>query len=578
MEVRRRIKHSLTHTPIDAFNSALERDPEPYSPTYTDLSLSKRMLNMLTSHHAFTKYSKSGKKTFCEVYFGETLQKMTLEKGCTSYVLTTDIYSAEVDNSPIIKSLVNFNKAYGFRISTKQKLYEFTTGNRIVRDEFVKSLNALIGLSREYMSSMGLKKYCESLVSSLQTDESLRGINKSRIIIRSTQDYQRSLKEELEKEIVRSLINQIINQIEISHRESECNKTKGLISANNIERTKFSYSQENLRNLLALKDQEIKHLKANIKKIETQIDLLRKPCYTPDSSIFSIKIWSTITEYLTSIDIVMLRMTTRTLRNITNKTLSIKPIWRKLCLSSLRPRKVMYRLYIRKFYTTAIRGNVFEVNNDMAEEIHNDVWRGLTDFNKETEEILMQLFKYNPSLSYCQGMHFVAHFLYGVFGNTEEVMQVMDSLLRPPFYLAELWKDGFSRLKLGIFQLEFLLGIRLPFVSKHLKDLDINLDMVVTPLFLTVFTYLQYQQELPRSTVLEIWDFFLLQGWPALISVCLAIFHLTQELILEKSLEQTLMVLTSQIPYNYLSKTIPKFEVDPRLLDDLERSFLCSNL
>ena len=265
------------------------------------------------------------------------------------------------------------------------------------------------------------------------------------------------------------------------------------------------------------------------------------------------------------------------LRNITNKTLSIKPIWRKLCLSTLSPRKVMYRLYIRKFYSTSIRGNVFEVENSIAEEIHNDVWRGLTDFNKETEEVLIKLCKYNPSLSYCQGMHFTAHFLYGIFENTEEVLRVMDSLLRPPFYLAELWKNGFSRLKLGIFQLEFLMNIRLPFIAKHLKDLEINLDMIVTPWFLTIFTYLQYQQELPRSVVLEIWDFFLLQGWPALISVCLAIFHLTQVHILDKNLDQTLLVLTSKIPYKDLFKTIPKFEIDPRLLDDLEGSFLCSS-
>ena len=271
-------------------------------------------------------------------------------------------------------------------------------------------------------------------------------------------------------------------------------------------------------------------------------------------------------------------MTSRTLRSITNRTLSMKPLWRKLCVSTLSPRKIMYRLYIGKFYSTAIRGNVFEVHNDIAEEIHNDVWKGLTDHNRETEEILIKLCKYNQNLSYCQGMHFVAHFLFGIFGNNEEVLRVMDSLLRPPFYLAELWKNGFSRLRLGLFQLDFILKIRLPFMYKHLRDLDINLDMIVTPWLLTVFTYLHYQQELPKETVMDIWDFFLLQGWPAIISVCLAIFYLAQELVLEKNIEQTLMILTYQIPCKDLSKTVPLFEIDPRLLDDLEGSFLCSTL
>ena len=560
--------------------SVLDKEFECLSPGKREsLPLSKQMLKVLTSPSTYIKYSASGKRTCCSVYFSETLQKLSIDKPHANYILTTDIYSAEPEFSIALKQSLNeVSRVHGFRIITKKKAYELSTDNRELRDDFVKSLNALVRLSREYMSSLGLKKYCESLIYSQQCNESLRNLQNSRYLQTQKQESQLFAKESLGREVIKGLLNHLIGLIEIKAKQDDCNKLKSQITAHTIERSKLSYNQDNLRNLIMLKDKEMQGLKYSIKKIETQIERLRKPDYVANSSIFSLKIWTCIIEYLSATDVVRLRTTSRTLRNITNRALSVKSVWRKLCLSSLYPRKVMYRMYIGKFYSTAIRGNVFEVKNDISEEIHHDVWSGLNDCNKETEEILIDLCRYNYSLSYCQGMHFVAHFLYGVLGNTGEVLRFMDSLLRPPFYLAELWMNGFSRLKLGLYQLEFLLKIRLPFVHKHFKDLEINLDMIATRWFLTVFTYLHYQQELPKDTVFEIWDFFLLQGWPALISVSLAIFDLTQSMILNTKLEQTLMVLTSQVPYKELAKTIPRYEIDPRLLDDLEGSFLCSNL
>lgn len=575
MEYRRRVKQSLTTVPGMSPMSILDKEFEPASPVDANSLLSKRMLKVLTNPQVYIKHNRSGKKTCCSVYFSETLQKLSIDKPHSNYILTTDIIAADVRPNDFASEMP---KTYFLRVLTKKKVYELSTENKIVRDEFVKSLNALIKLSKDYMSSMGLKKYCESLIHSQQTDESLRNLYKNRHQQCERHESQMQAKETLEKEIVRGLLNNLIGVIEVGRKREECAKLKAMVNAHAIERSKLSYSHENLRNLILLKDKEMQSLKHCIKKVENQIEHLKKPDTNLICNIFSIKIWSYIIEYLGSKDVVRLRTASRSFRNIANRALSMKSVWRKLCLSTLHPRKVMYRLYIHRFYYTAIRGNVFEVHNDITEEIHNDVWRGLNDSNKETEEVLMELCRYNHGLGYCQGMHFVAHFLYGILGTSGEVLRVMDSMLRPPFYLAELWKNGFSRLKLGLFQLEFLLKIRLPFMHKHLRDLDINLDMIVTPWFLTVFTYLHYQQELPKETVMEIWDFFLLQGWPALISVCLAIFDLTQELVLKTNLEQTLTILTSQIPCKDLSKRIPKYEVDPRLLDDLEGSFLCSNL
>lgn len=573
----RKLQKSLTYVPASMPSHLLEKSYSLLNHQEEPMNLSKKMIKVLTTPHSFIKYSRSGKRKCVSVYFNETLQKMSIDKPRASYLLTTDIQIAEfinISNSSF--SHIDLSKILAFRIFTTKKAYEFSSDSKALRDEFVKSLNTLIKLSKEYMSSMGLKKYCESIIHNQQGEESLRALYKSKHQVQERQTSQKFNQDLLEKQVIQGIVNSIISVIEGEEKKIDSNKLKRLMAENSNERTRLNAKQEMIRGLLMKKDQEILMLKQRIHRIENQIEQIKKPLWHSESCIFSVKIWTSIVEFLSSRDVAWLRIASRNLRNVTNKVLHIKAVWRKIGLGGLQPRKVMYKLYFKNFYNTTIRGVFYDVDESMSAEIHNDVWRGFNNFNKETEEILILLCKYNPSLCYCQGMHFVAHFLYGIYKNTDEVLKVMDSLLRPPFYLSELWKDGFSRLRLGIFQLDFLLKIKLPFLSKHLKELEINLDMIVTPWFLTVFTYFQYELELPSSSILEIWDHFLLQGWPALISVCLTIFHLTEHLVLEKNLEQTLMILKNKIPFKDLSKTLPKFEIDPQLLEDLELSHVCN--
>ncbi|OMJ95156.1 hypothetical protein SteCoe_1530 [Stentor coeruleus] len=536
------------------------------------------MIKFLTTPHSFIKYSRSGKRKCVSIYFNETLQKMSIDKPRASYILITDIQVAEfISISNLNFSSFDLSKILAFRIFTTKKSYEFSSDNKVLRDEFVKNLNTLIKLSREYMSSMGLKKYCESIIHGQQGENSLRALYKSKHQVQEKQVNQKLNQDMLEKQVIQGVVNSIISIIEKNSKERDSKKFKRLIKENTKEKTRLNEKQEKIKSILIKKDQEISMLKQKIHKVENQIEMIKKPLWQSGSCIFSVKIWTLIIEFLSAGDVVWMRIASRSLRNATDKVLHTKAVWRKIGLGGLQPREIMYKLYFKNFYNTSIRGVFYDVEESISAEIHNDVWRGFNDFNKETEEILILLCKYNPSLCYCQGMHFVAHFLYGIYKSTDEVLKVMDSLLRPPFYLSELWKDGFSRLRLGIFQLDFLLKIKLPFLSKHLKDLEINLDMIVTPWFLTVFTYFKYELDLPKDSILEIWDHFLLQGWPSLISACLTIFHLTEHLVLEKNLEQTLTILKNKIPFKNLSKTLPKFEIDPQLLEDLELSHVCNS-
>ena len=53
--------------------------------------------------------------------------------------------------------------------------------------------------------------------------------------------------------------------------------------------------------------------------------------------------------------------------------------------------------------------------------------------------------------------------------------------------------------------------LKLPFMAKHLKEIDIRLDVIVTPWLLTVFTCLIFKQ-VPVKSIQGIWDLFLVIG------------------------------------------------------------------
>ena len=242
---------------------------------------------------------------------------------------------------------------------------------------------------------------------------------------------------------------------------------------------------------------------------------------------------------------------------------------------SLRPRRVLWKYYLQQFHPYC-RNRSLHYNAEVLDEIRKDVYRGLPDRIKEVEEALRTICSLNYEVGYCQGMQLVTHFLFTIYNDGEEVVETLKTLMEPPYYMGEIWKNGFCRLKLAIFQLEILAGLKIPYLLDHLRSVEINLDILVTPWIVTVFTHMMYQQKLPVDTVKQIWDMFIVSGWPILIATSMAILYLCLDKIIGKPLEETLSAFSSVIP-NISISTIKRFIVDTEFLDQLEESFNLQN-
>ena len=94
-----------------------------------------------------------------------------------------------------------------------------------------------------------------------------------------------------------------------------------------------------------------------------------------------------------------------------------------------------------------------------------DVQRSFTKLKAIDPEILTNILKtyafFDPEIEYCQGMNFVAGFLYLFFRDEETSFKALLEMV-DKFDMAELFNADLPKLKLFFYQLDRLLSIWLP--------------------------------------------------------------------------------------------------------------------
>lgn len=91
-------------------------------------------------------------------------------------------------------------------------------------------------------------------------------------------------------------------------------------------------------------------------------------------------------------------------------------------------------------------------------------------------------------LDYCQGMNFIAGFLFMLFDQKEEHAFAVLSEVISRFQMQDLFDSQLPLLKLNFYQLDRLISLLLPDLHSHFKDEAINSSYFSAPYFITLFT------------------------------------------------------------------------------------------
>lgn len=133
------------------------------------------------------------------------------------------------------------------------------------------------------------------------------------------------------------------------------------------------------------------------------------------------------------------------------------------------------------------------LSKTVSDAIEVDVNRSFNNLKAIAPENLNNILKAyaivnQQALDYCQGMNFIAGFLFLAFGQSESLAFAVLKAIITKFKMHELFNTELPMLKLNFYQLDRLIAILLPDLHMHFKDETINSSYYSSPYFITLFT------------------------------------------------------------------------------------------
>ena len=112
-----------------------------------------------------------------------------------------------------------------------------------------------------------------------------------------------------------------------------------------------------------------------------------------------------------------------------------------------------------------------------------------------------------------------------------------------------LFKNELENLNIIFYQFERILSHALPEIYSHLKDNKITPGFFVSPWFITIFTdaFVDKKEINNKNIIMKIFDFFILQGWKAIIKIGISLLKFNENIILQTPVEELLNFLTNDI-------------------------------
>ncbi|CAD8074805.1 unnamed protein product [Paramecium primaurelia] len=200
-------------------------------------------------------------------------------------------------------------------------------------------------------------------------------------------------------------------------------------------------------------------------------------------------------------------------------------------------------------------GLEMDINQLYEETIKLDVQRSLhlhkDRINSSVLQSLLRIYAfYNQDVGYCQGMNYIAGYLYLNFQDQEIAYKAFDRMMN--LYFKDLYINDFSKLKIGFYQFDRLLQIFLPELQQHLKDQKIDPSYYVASWFITLYSNVfQYSQ---RSALLNIiWDIFLAEEWKGFFKVTFYLLWLLQQHLLNLEFDDILHYLGQLIKSEFFN-------------------------
>ena len=137
----------------------------------TDSIPLENVIAYLTKHHCFTIFNSKGQKLLSTVYFSDSLNifHILTDKSQPKKIFTPDILEISAGVSiQVKKESENF---FPITIRCRNKTIVLCSRNLADRDQWYSSAGILLKYAKECFSSVGLRKYCDSVIKNKENEE-----------------------------------------------------------------------------------------------------------------------------------------------------------------------------------------------------------------------------------------------------------------------------------------------------------------------------------------------------------------------------------------------------------------------
>ena len=179
-----------------------------------------------------------------------------------------------------------------------------------------------------------------------------------------------------------------------------------------------------------------------------------------------------------------------------------------------------------------------------------------------TNNILKSLQLYNIENNYCQGMNYMASYLYQNTLNEEESFYIILGLFTAKKF-SSIFQKGMSKLKTYFSLMDKLIYLYIPKIHFHFKKNQIIPDFFLSPYFITLFTHLYpFIKERNNIFIMRVWDEFIINGWKSIFEVILTLLKIKEKFILSLEGDELVDYLVNRINKEdiFKNKNYDKFE------------------
>ena len=157
---------------------------------------------------------------------------------------------------------------------------------------------------------------------------------------------------------------------------------------------------------------------------------------------------------------------------------------------------------------------------------------------EESNEIIKNILccfslKNSSKINYCQGMNFLAAFLYDLTNNEEETFLLFTCLIDNT-ELAKIYDHKFELLNAYFYVLERLIFLFLPRISKKFREVQINMDCFASAYFITLFSNVYILSNSANKFIMFIIDNFIIKGWRVIFKTILTLLKYNEKEIIDK--------------------------------------------